>query len=453
MATSSVSNLGSLDIGKYLKIVSKGGVYNNLSEESAMWKNILKQKKGPDEGREMKYLLRAAYGAAAAGFMALEGSFPGAQKSNLKEGTAQYKTFGLTLELQRDILARAISDFSLYGEPIAEETRAKTVTLSRQLSASVYADGTGVLAQATGAGTISSGKVVLPLGSASTSRGFIGWLEMEDKVVVATLAGAQTDPTVSSGTFAWYSVVDKDRAAGTVTLEAQNSSGTALTVTATNILNTMVIYKSGAYINDLASVTSSDDYNALSRYFPGLRSLAANDNRKVNGINLTGSIKGTKRDVGGNPIDSSDFQKIMSQIKLNTGTGRYKYNRALMAFETMDALVESRETDRRFISVDDDKRGVKGLAYVHGNDTVKFEADEFCPTQSIWICPEGEVLQFWGSDFEFAEPQAGQKFQFRPTVGGGGHDNILRAYMVGTGTMTCLHPAAVGEISNFTIGS
>lgn len=452
MATSAVTNLGGLDIGKYLKIISKGGVYNNLPEDSAMWENILKKKKGADEGRELRYLIRSAYGASAANFMAIGGgSFPNAQKSSLAEATAQYKNFGLTIEVQRDVIARAISDFSRYGEPVAEEIRAKTITLSRQLSAAVYADGTGVLAQATGAGTISSGRVVLPLGSASTSRGFIGWLELGDRVIIATLAGVQTDPTVSSGTFAWYSVYDKDRAAGTVTLEAQNSSGTTLTVTATNVLNTMVILKYGSQINDLASVTT-EDYNSLSFYYPGLQSLTAADGRKVNGLTMTGALKGTKRNVSGNPIDSSDFQKLMSQVKLNVGANRYKYTRAMMAWETLDALVESRETDRRFVTIKDNKRGVEGgLAYVHGKDTLAFEADEFCPTQSIWVVPEGDVLQFWGADFEFVEPQAGQKFFLKPNSSG--HDNTIRSYMMGEGIMTCVHPAAIGEISNFTVGS
>jgi hypothetical protein len=450
MATSAVTNVGALDIGKYLKIVSKGGVYNNLPEDSTMWENILKKKKGVDEGRELRYLLRSAYGASAANFVAVGGgAYPNAQKSALNEGTAQYKDFALTIEVQRDVIERATSDFSRYGEPLAEEIRSKTITLSRQLSASIYADGTGVLAQATGAGTISAGQIVLPIGSSSTSKGFIGWLEYGDLVVAATLAGVQTNPTVASGTFAWFQVTDKDRANSTVTLQAQNSAGAALTVTVTNILNTMVLYKLNSQINDLASVATTDDYNSLSFYFPGLQSLAAADGRKVNGINMTGAIKGTQRDVGGQPIDSSDFQKLMSQVKLNVGANRYKYTRAMMAWETLDALVESRETDRRFISIKDNKRGVDVLGYVHGKDTLIFEADEFCPTQAIWCCPEGDVLQFYGADFEFVEPQAGQKFMLKPNASG--HDRVIRAYMEGHGVLTCVHPAAVGLITNFTV--
>lgn len=449
MATTSVTNLGGLDIGKYLKIVSKGGVYNNLSENTSMWENIQKKKKGDDEGRELRYLIRSAYGASAANFVAIgSGSYPNAQKSTLAEATAQYKDFALTIEVQRDVIERAISDFSRYGEPLAEEIRAKTITLSRQLSAAVYADGTGVLAQATGAGSIASGRITLPIGASSSSRGFIGWLELGDRVVVATLAGVQTDPTVSSGTFAWYSIYDLDRANGNVVLQAQNSSGSALTVTATNILNTMVIYKYGSQINDLSSVTT-EDYNSLSFYFPGLQSLAANDGRTVNGLTMSGATKGTVRDVSGQPIDSSDFQKLMSLVKTNVGANRYSYKRAMMAWETLDSLVESRETDRRFISVKDDKRGVEVLGYVHGKDTLIFEADEFCPTQNIWCVPEGDVLQFFGSDFQFVEPQAGQKFMLKPNSSG--HDRAIRAYMEGHGVLTCVHPAAVGLIKNFTV--
>ena len=37
MAFNDVDNVGDLTLGNYLKIVSKGAVYNNLSEDSPIW--------------------------------------------------------------------------------------------------------------------------------------------------------------------------------------------------------------------------------------------------------------------------------------------------------------------------------------------------------------------------------------------------------------------------------
>lgn len=443
-----VANVSDLQLGDYLKIVSKGGVYNNLSEDSSIWDLIKKMKKGQAEGREMRYLLRSAYGAAAANFVAVDGgAYPSAQQASINEASTIFKDYALTIEVQRTLIEKAISDFSRYGEPLAEEIRTKTISLSRQLSASLYADGTGVLAQAAGAGSFTATSVTFSVSNASSARGFIGWVELGDKVVVKNADGTDANPTCTG--FDHYVVSDKDRAAGTITLLPKTSAGAAITdVSATGITAGDVMYKSSSTFVDLTAI-GSNDYNSLSYYYPGLESLAAADGRKVNNTTMSGALKGTQRDVGGQPLDSSDFQKLMSQIKLTVGANRYKYAKAMMAWESLDALVESRETDRRFQSIKDTDKGVESLGYVHGKDRIVFEADEFCPFQRIWVLPQGDSVQFFGEDFKFVEPQAGQKFMLKPNASG--HDRTIRAYMEGSGTLICVHPSSVGSIRNFTI--
>lgn len=446
-------------IGKYLKIVSRGAVYNNLSEDSAIWSVIKQKKAGPAEGRENRFLLRNGYGNRSVGEMPLNGgAYPAGRKSQITEGVLVFKDYALTVEVERTTIAKAISDMSKYGEPLAEELRSKTIALSRLLSYRVFGDGTGVLGEAGSAGTISSGRVVLPIQSGAADRGFIGNFQLDDEVHVYTTAGAAVNPTVSAGTFDHYKIVERDRAAGTITLAARDSSLSELTVTATNISADNVLYRSQQVVNgNIPDLTAAGlaagtiDYNTLSESFVGLDSLSAKDNRLANGINHSGAFAGTQRDAGGNPIDSQDFQKLMSQVMVAVGQGRYKYNKAFMAWETLDALVESRETDRRFQSITDSKRGVQGeLGYVHGKNSIVFTPDEFCPFQRIYCVPEGDVMQFYGADFEFVNPNgSGQQFFLKPN--GSGHDRMIRAYMEGSGALCSVHSAGIGRIQNFTV--
>lgn len=447
MAAAKVSDL---TLGNFLKIVSEGSVYNNLSEDSDIWEQIAKRKKGKAEGREKRFLLRSALGAAAVGFLPANGSaFHGGSQSTLAEGTAQYKDMALTVEVERTLMEKALSDFSRYGEPFAEEMRAKTISLSRILSAAVYADGTGVIAQAADAGTASGNTVIMNVSSASSARGAIGWVEVGDKLIPKNADGTAAAPSVT-GTFDHYVCTAKDRDNGTVTLESRNSAGTALATSATGMTAGDVLYRATqTTIPDLTGI-SSTDYGTLSEAWCGLGALGANDGRKVNGITLSGNLGGTRKDCDGQPLDSHHFQQIMSKLMIAVGQGRYKYNRAMMAWEALDALVESRETDRRFQDVTDGKRGVKSLGYVHGKNEVVFSADEFSPLKKIQLIPEGDALQFHGSTFE--QVKVGNQSLFLKVSSTGAYNRTVQSFMTGTGVLISPHAAAIGTLENFSIG-
>jgi hypothetical protein len=137
-------------------------------------------------------------------------------------------------------------------------------------------------------------------------------------------------------------------------------------------------------------------------------------------------------------------------LMVNTGKERYKYDRAMMSWETLDALVEAREVDRKFTDVEDGERGVKGLGYRHGKNAIIFEADEFCPHQRVWLVPKGDAVQYRGTDFEFVEAQPGQKFHVTPSANGG-FQRSTSSMMEGSGAMVSVHSAAIGNLRNFVI--
>lgn len=449
-----VAKIADATIGKYLKIVSKGAVYNNLSEDSEIWSMVKQKKAGPAEGRELRYLVRKGYGAAAAGFLPLDGgAYPEGHQSKIEEGLLHYKDYAVTVEVERTLIAKAISDMSKYGEPLAEELRAKTIALSRLLSYRAFGDGTGTIGEVASA-AVSAGDIEITLPSADDAFGFVGWFEFGDKLVTYTQAGAEILPDASTN-YDHLEVVDKDRENNKVTLRAIDTSGNTITqVAVTNFAAGQVFYrkqqKTNGNIGDISAIATTTDYNTLSESWVGLETFGQKDGRKVNGINQSGALGATRRDVGGTALDSQDFQQLMSQIMIRVGQGRYKYSKPLMAWESLDALIESREGDRRFNSIMDNKRGVAQLGYVHGKNTLIFTPDEFCPKNRIYCLPDADVLQFHGGDFEFVNPDgSGQKFFLKPN--GSGHDRTIRSYMEGDGALNCVHPAAIGVLHNFTV--
>jgi hypothetical protein len=457
-----VDTVGQNVLGNYLKIYSHNSVYSNLSEQSAMWKNVLKKRKGPAGGRELRYLLRSAFGAAASQFVGVNGAvnYPGASQATINEGKGEFKDFAVTIEVERTLISKAIDDFRRYGEPLAEELKSKTISFARMLSATAYQDGTGIIGDIFSGGTtpvISAGRVTVTLGTDNDDRSHVGWFEFGDHLLIQDVDGSEhnysTTASGSGATTAYYQVEDKDRANDKIVLSARDSAGVELVINGANdVTDTDLFRRKGTTAVDTTAAgiaAGTTDYGSLSEAYLGLESLTNDDNRLVNGINLTGAIKGSRFDAGGDALDSQDFQAIMSQIKINVGEGRYKWNDAIMAPESLDTLVESRETDRRFHSIQDTDRGVPRLGYVHGNDRLVFMSDEYCQKKRVWICPQADVLQYHGSDFEFVRPEGGQRFFLRPNTSGG-HFRQVRAYMEGSGLLICIHPAACGAIENFT---
>ena len=444
-----VGNVGDIDIGKFLKIYSSNGVYNNLSQNSDMWKYFLKLKSRDPGGRQLKYLLRTGYGPSAVQSMSasLQGDYPTAQRSDLSEATAQYKDFGITVNIPRNLLNKTGNDLLQYADPLTEEMDAKMIVAGRIMSAQMQGDGTGVigvLAATTLIDAVVTGQwtITLSTTSANAGRSHIGWFEEGDYIKFAAPGG-----TARTLTSAYGKVVAIDEDADTVTFEGSNITVTSIGALAAGDY----CYRAGTTPADFTGITTAADYNGFSECMTGLESLTASDNRLVNGVNHTGIISGSIRDAGAAPIDSSDFQKAMSLCKRRAGRGRYKYKNAFMYDTVYDALVESRETDRRFQSVEDGKRGVKMLGYQHGADFIEFLPDEFVSKQRIWILPESkDVLEFHGKDFELVEVNAGQKFHLSTAASGAGHARSQSAYLEGSAVVVVKHAAAIGVIKNFT---
>ena len=454
------SAIGNLDLGKFLQIVFTRGAMVQVTKSQREWEMINKMRDGNPNGRERRFLFINSLGYAAAQTRNpnFTSAFPAAQKAQISENIAYYKELDVTVELEYNLWKAASLTPEKYAEPLAKEIELKSIVARRLMGLLAFGDGTGVLgiASANASDTTgSSGYATVTLKTGASDRGHVRWFQFGDLVLAKTAAGAaQTAPSVSGGTFYAWRVKNQLPKQNQIVLEAVDSAGNVLSLTASNIVTSNHFYRVGQQvIADLSGAVG--DYGSLTDVMPGFDSLVSNDGRLVHGITMSGAAAGTVLDWNGAQIDSQALQEGLDEVDMRTGKGEFAFKMAVMAPETRAALIESRETDRRFTDVSDVNRGGKGFGYIHDEDTVLYYPAEFCPKQRIYVLPEGKqdgnkVISYFGTDFEPVSDPMGNKFHLKPSSAGGHERNII-SYMTSRGTLVCHRPAAVLKIQNFTV--
>lgn len=456
----SFSNIDQLQLGNLLQIVFSNGVRNQISTDFRDWEEIRRAKVGNSVARELRFLFQSSLGPSAIQYRNPGTSgraFPQAHQATVTEYTAKFKELNTTIELEYNLWDRARRSPEKYAEPLALEIDSKTSASKRRLAADLYGDGTGVI------GTVASAAVTSPatnqltftLSAASAARGHVGFFEYGDILLLqAAASGASALDTSLATEPAYWEVMGKDRALNTVLLRGLDASlAVVATITAVSVQPTAgdVFYRYGQpTIPNLGSIS---DYGTVSEVMAGLDSLVSGDGRTVHGITMSGATAGTRLTAGGNPFDVKHIQQVMDKAKIAVGQDRYRWKKMSMAPESHAALIESRETDRRFQTVEDNKRGVKYFAYVHGNDVLECVTSEYVPQKRIYILPEAKsgdkVLEFHGSDFEAVKAEGGSAFNLKPSASGG-YVNTVVSYLQAIGVLICKHPAAVAVVEDFT---
>lgn len=471
-----VSQVTALDLGYFLQIAFSDGIRNQLSSDYKDWEMIKQVAlNATPDGRQLQYLLQTGYGPSAVQARGVNQlAFPASQKATSSEGVATYKEFDATVEIEYNLWNRARKAPAKYVEPLANEISSKTIATKRYMASLVYGDGSGVVGQlvANGAAVTSPASDALTFTvpnsiatGTNTARGHIGNFQNGDILVLKDADGTATALAVTTtGTLpVYWKVVSKNRSNGTVVLQgltAAFASAGTISVVGTQPAAGAVFYRYGQNTGavdalDLSAITSATDYGTLTEVFAGLESLTANDNRKIHGINLTGSSAGTRFDAGGaTAIDGDMIHETMDEIKLNVGKNQYKWSKAVSAPQIIRKLISDRDDDRRFNVSDDLKSGSRKFTYQHEEDTLEFVSSEFSPSSRVWLFPEGKsgnskVLEFHGTDFEPVKGQDMSAFHLRPSSSGG-HERVMTSYMEALAVLICKHPAAFGVITNFT---
>lgn len=455
MAFSQTGRIDDINIVEFLKIYQMNGFTRNLSDNSDMWAHFSKLKEMDPTARYLKYLLvdELGYGAVQALAADGTGAYPAARRSGLQEASARYKEWGWTVDVPRVLENKTGSELMQYAKPLATELDNKQIAFARLKCIELQGDGTGVIGVINGTPTDGGNTLdcVISKTTGNAGRSFIRWFQEGDLVRIYTTAGTAHNDYDTATTASYWKVEDIVEETDTVKLRPYNSSDVAQTTTANfNAADGDVIYRLGTTAQDLTAL-SGNEYEDISEVMVGLESLLADDGRKVHGLTRSGAIKGTRRDLSGVAIDSKHFQAALSRLKVAAGKGRYKYPSAFMSDLVYDALVEARETDRRFHSIEDSDRGVKGIGYVHGKDRVEFMPDEFVHPQRIWILPEGkEALCYVGRDPQQVAPNGNDPFHLSTSSSGSGYGRDMQTFFEQTGVLLSKHPAACGVIENFT---
>lgn len=458
----SFSNIDLNSYGDLLQIYFTDGIQTQISEDIRDFEMIQRLKVQSPVARSIRFQLLSSFGPASvqyrnpgtAGY-----AFPKSFAADNNEYEAKLKELMVTMQLEHNVWQRAqLSKEALYADPLVVEMEAKSTASKRQLGKDTYGDGTGVIGQlpASAAALTSpaSNQLVFQLSTLDSARGHVGFFEFDDILILrdpdATVTALDTNLATEP---TYWKVIDINRPQDQVTLQGLDSSfapvATISSITTQAAIGAVFYRFDQPTIPDLTA--SIADYGTVTEVIPGLASLTAADGRVVHGMTMTGALKGSEIDAGANPIDVKYIQQCMDRVKNRVGQSRYKWKMMNMAHETHASLIESRETDRRFISIDDNKRGCKVFAYVHGNDTLECNSSEYVPKKRIYMLPEqkgGEkVLQYHGTDFLSVKAQGGSDWLMLP--GSGTYINQMAHYLRSVGTLICKHPAAIGVVRNF----
>ena len=456
------NNIDVLKLGKLTQILFSKGVLYQGSEDTREWEQIQSLKVTDQAARELRFMLQKSLGPAASQYRNPGQSnreFPRAQQATVEEFIAKFKEMNTTLKLEYQLWERALmAKNAKYMEPLALEVQSKAIAQKRVMCFDFYADGTGVRGQAASVDTTAlaaSGRIVVTLLDTDAARGHVGAFEQDDHLLAYSATAVAQNPSggAPTGTFYALRVADKSFEDATVSFDVIDENGTVITgFTSSGIVANSNFYRVGQ--PTIPNLTTITDYGTASEVLVGLESLAAADGRNVWGITMSGAYKGSVLDAGGDPMDAILFDKALSSGKRRVGQGRYKYKKACMADEVHTQLIDSRETDRRFNQVTDNKRGTTYFAYQHRNDSVECYTSEFVSKHRTWMLPErasGEkVLEYHGSDWKAVKVPGGSEFHLNASANGG-YTNDIVSYMRGIGVIIARHPAAIIGIRNYTL--
>jgi hypothetical protein len=458
--------------GSLLQILYTAGVKMNVSRSFPEWDVIRKLKVSKSKAREAKFMIQAALGYAA-----IQGRNPGAsnrafprnQNVDLSEKTAQFKEIDVTLEVPYQVIDAEKDSPEKYASLLAIEIDSKATAQRRLMTAKWYLDGTGVHGTTSAVPTVSGGFLTVNMSTANTARGHAGAFEVGDLFVPYSQSGTRHDAAVTAvdvnpadsvnDPIDCYKVVSRNHRTGDVVFRAQSYGSAAntyadLSATGAGTITTNdVWYRIGQ--QTIPDLTSIADYDTASEDLLGLEAFSANDGRVVQGITMSGQTAGTRYDHQGAAISMDVLQQLLSDGKIAVGDGVYKWPIATMHPQTLSALIRERETDRRIISVDDNKRGVKFLAYQHEDDTVRLQGREFCAPKRIYLLPEPmesdqpKPLAMYGTDFTpVREPGSSSDWRLKATSNGyvAAAQSFLHSRLLYLST----HPAAILCAHNFT---
>jgi hypothetical protein len=470
--TYSISNdMTNVSLGQVAQILFSKGFTSQMNRTYADFDNVLMSMKSgsPTTERTYQYLLLTALGINShkwqqqgAGAVA----FPSADAVTTQEVTAYMKQLQTTVEIDAIVWDRIKkADKKYVGNPFEVELQAKIDVIKKAQARALHGDGSQCLG-VVGSVSAASNKLVVVLSTANTviGGGNTNWFHKGEKVFFTTSAGAaQAADGVGTKDAVAFVVESVNRKTFTVTMGGLTTAGAAVAVGAVNEISAGdYIYPlnaqdgTNAYQGPNVSTIAGTDFGVLTPAMAGLETLTAQDNRKLFGVSMIGELGGTQYDCGASLFSVEHIEEGFNEVEQNVGAGKYKWNQLLMPYNAYSALLEGKEADRRFNSVEDSVRGGRKFIYQYGDNALDCRKSFYCAFNRIWGIPtpsagemgeSGYALEFRGTPFE-AVSVNGQKEFLKPSSAGG-YTNVLQSFLQAYATMIAKQPAACLRLHNF----
>lgn len=472
MSYSNQTNLPSGQ-GSVLQTVFTGGVSVQANKSFVEMDAIRQMKMSSTTAREVKYLLETALGYAAAQARnpgTANRAFPAGQAVDLSEKTAQFKEFEVTVELPETVVMAQQGSPESYESLMALETRAKAIVTSRLRCAKFYLDGTGVHGTASAGSTsvgslTATGQFYVPMSITDTSRGHAGCFEVGDIYVPKQNDGTtRTFTGTASSTIYGLKVLQRSHRTQRVYFQicgTPDNGYVAITgITATNLASGDVFYRvgqptGGGYGTAGIDLTAISDYDTASEDVVGIESFSANDGRVVAGVTMSGATAGTRYDHDAGLCSTEMIEQLISDGEIAVGNGEFSWSMGLCHPLTRSALLRERETDRRFVTETDNKRGVKFLAFQHEDQTVRIVGREFVHPKRFHLLPtprgadRSKPIVLIGSDYKPVK-LPGQSSEWYLKATSGGYVAAMQSFMRTRHLFLNQYPAAILTAHNFT---
>lgn len=459
-------NVSELDLGTFLQTIYSKGIFHQTSRDYSDFDMIKMHNVKIAPGRQYDFQLSTSLAPASTQRRnpgQSDRPFPKGFKIAHKEYTAKFKEIQTTIEVDGQLLARASETPQKYAELWATQAELSLDGARRVMASEIYRDGTGALVHIGSTTDLGGGELEITLAandrdinSATYGVSHAGWCEAEDILVAKTRASNGTTLVAgdSAGTAAFWEVKTVDPENGKVVVKALDSNYEELAAVGTPPADTEVLFRFDQQIFPaFDNIDSTVDLGSVSTPLAGYSALCADDGRKVHGMELEGALAGSQIDAAGAAIDVKFIEQAMNKAKRRVGPTRYTWKKMCTSYQTRSALIESKETDRRFVSVKDNDRGSAEFNYIHGETQLRLGSSEYCPEDAIWMLPEvrssGEkVMEYVGDEMKVAK--YGNMADFHLKVSSGEYVDTVQQFMRGVNLLLCKHPAAVASIVGFT---
>ena len=464
-----IQNVSDLDLGIFLQTIYSKGIFHQTSRDYSDFDMIKMHNVKIAPGRQYDFQLSTSLAPASTQRRnpgQSDRPFPKGLKIAHDEFTAKFKEIQTTIEVDGQLLARASETPQKYAEVWATQAELSLDGARRVMASEIYRDGTGALGHV-GSATVENTATELRRefslnnDRATNKLSYAGWFEAGDILVLkqntSSVPGTGTvalDSAVDIDTLAYWQVIEIDEKQNTVLCRGLTADLEPVAAGAT--VNTPVQADEVFFRYDQQIFPALDnitDYGDAATPLTGFEALCAADGRQVHGMTLEGPLAGSQIDAKGSAIDVKFIEQAMNKAKRRVGPTRYTWKKMCTSYQTRSALIESKETDRRFVSVKDNDRGSAEFNYIHGETQLRLGASEYCPEDVIWMLPEvrssGEkVMEYVGDEMKVAKYGNMADFHFK--IANGQYVDSVQQFMRGVNLLLCKHPASVASIVNFT---